>query len=116
VDHENREIEIDELLARLALCIERGKVDSDSPYPPELKGQEGAPETTLRALAEGRLPTDVLRNGLIVGMNRIGERFERGEVFIPDLLISARAMMAAMDCSLPALSGLHGPIANRHFL
>ncbi len=86
-----------ELLQKLATCIERGKVDVDSPYPPELAGEEGSSELTQRALSDGTLPAEVLRGGLIVGMNRVGERFENGEAFIPDLLIAARAMMAAMD-------------------
>jgi 5-methyltetrahydrofolate--homocysteine methyltransferase len=40
--------------------------------------------------------TDILEKGLIVGMQRIGEKFGSGQVFIPDLLISAKAMNAAM--------------------
>jgi 5-methyltetrahydrofolate--homocysteine methyltransferase len=92
---------MDELFERLAVCVERGKVDAGSPYPPELKGQEGAVELTRSALDGGLSPQRVLAEGLTEGMTRVGERFERGEAFIPDLLISARAMTAAMDLLRP---------------
>ncbi len=91
---------MDELLEKLAVSIARGKVDVDSPYPPELKGQEGAIELTRRAL-DTMTAQDVLQGGLMAGMRRVGDRFERGEAFIPDLLIAARAMTAAMDLVRP---------------
>lgn len=90
-----------ELLEQLAVCIERGKVDIESPYPPELKGQEGATELTRRALDEGAGPQEVLTGGLMTGMGRVGARFESGEAFIPDLLIAARAMTASMELLRP---------------
>ena len=89
------------LLKQLAACIERGKVDVDSPYPPEMAGQEGATELTRRALAEGCPPQELLRGGLMAGMGAVGDRFEEGEAFIPDLLIAARAMTAAMELLKP---------------
>lgn len=88
---------LNELLEQIARCIEKGKADRDSPYPPELKGQDGAAELTRRALAASSSPQEVLNGGLIVGMTRIGDRFSAGEVYIPDLLLAARAMNAAMD-------------------
>ena len=90
-----------ELLDQLATCIELGKVDADAPYPPALKGQEGASELTRRALAEGHAPQEVLERGMMVGMGRVGDRYERGEAFIPDLLIAARAMTASMKLLRP---------------
>ncbi|MEN8007693.1 MAG: cobalamin-dependent protein [Candidatus Krumholzibacteriota bacterium] len=92
---------MEELLERLAVCIEHGKVDADSPYPPELKGQEGATELTRRALAAGCPPREVLAGGLMTGMGRVGDRFEKGEAFIPELLIAARAMTASMELLKP---------------
>jgi methanogenic corrinoid protein MtbC1 len=89
------------LLEQLAVCIERGKVDIDSPYPPELKGQQGATELTRQALAGDCPPQEVLRAGLMAGMNRVGERFESGEAFIPELLIAARAMSVSMELLKP---------------
>jgi 5-methyltetrahydrofolate--homocysteine methyltransferase len=93
---------MNELLEKLARCIERGKVDAESPYPPDLRGQDGASELTREALAAGCPPQDVLQKGMVVGMGRVGDRFERGEAFIPDLLIAARAMTAAMALLRPS--------------
>jgi 5-methyltetrahydrofolate--homocysteine methyltransferase len=87
---------MDSLLEMIAHCTERGKVNKDAPYPPDLKGQEGTDELTAKALAEGVDPNRVLNDGLMVGMSRIGERFGRHEVFVPDLLMAARAMGAGM--------------------
>ncbi len=41
------------LLEKIAVCVERGKVNIKSPYPPDLKGQEGADELARKALDEG---------------------------------------------------------------
>lgn len=87
---------MNELLEKIALCIERGKTDLNSPFPSDLKGQEGAAELTRKALQQGISPERVLGEGLIAGMQRVGEKFSRGEAFVPDLLISAKAMKAAM--------------------
>lgn len=85
-----------ELLEQLAICIERGKVDKNSPYPPDMKDQEGASEITAKLLEEGVSADDILKKSLMVGMNIVGDRFAQGKAFIPDLLIAAKAMNAAM--------------------
>ena len=85
-----------ELLKQLATCIERGKVDKNSPYPPDMKDQEGASEITAKLLEEGVSADDILKKSLMVGMNIVGDRFSQGKAFIPDLLIAAKAMNAAM--------------------
>ncbi len=85
-----------ELIERIAQCIERGKVNATSPYPPDLKGQDGADELTAAALQMGVPPSDVLAKGLVVGMNAIGRKFSENKVFVPDLLMASKAMQAAM--------------------
>ncbi len=84
-------------LENLASAIERGKVDKVSPYPPDLKGELGADELTKQALEEGIAPNLILNESLMVGMGKIGDKFEIGKAFIPDMLISAKAMNAAME-------------------
>jgi len=84
-------------LENLASAIERGKVDKVSPYPPDLKGELGADELTKQALDEGIAPNLILNESLMVGMGKIGDKFEIGKAFIPDMLISAKAMNAAME-------------------
>jgi methanogenic corrinoid protein MtbC1 len=85
-----------DLLERLSSCVEHGKVNQASLFPPELRGQPGADELCREALAAGIPPQQVLSQGLVAGMARIGERFAQGRAFVPEMLLSARAMTAAM--------------------
>ncbi|HOE65921.1 MAG TPA: corrinoid protein [Candidatus Hydrogenedentes bacterium] len=85
-----------ELLEQIALCIEKGKVNAASPYPPAMKGQDGADELVAKAINDGVAPSDILGKGLIVGMGRIGEKFRDNKVFVPDVLMAAKAMQAGM--------------------
>jgi methanogenic corrinoid protein MtbC1 len=87
---------MNELLSRLSDCIEFGKINIASPYPPQMKGQEGADELTAKALVEGIDPQDVLTLGLMPGMERIGLKFRENKVFVPQVLMSAKAMSTAM--------------------
>jgi 5-methyltetrahydrofolate--homocysteine methyltransferase len=56
-----------------------------------------------QALDEGLSAEIVLGEGLIAAMSEVGSRFECGEYFVPDMLVSARAMKAGMDRLRPAL-------------
>ena len=60
-------------------------------------------ELVTAALAEGVGPKDVLEQGLIAGMNVIGKRFKANEVYVPEVLIAARAMHAGLDILQPKL-------------
>jgi 5-methyltetrahydrofolate--homocysteine methyltransferase len=69
-----------------------------------IKGQ--APkvkELVQRAVDEGVAPGTILSDGLIAGMNVIGERFKKNEVYVPEVLIAARAMHAGMSVLKPLL-------------
>lgn len=57
-----------------------------------------------RAVAEGVPAQTVLDQGLIAGMDRVGARFQTGEIFIPHMLLAARAMYAAIDILKPKLA------------
>lgn len=87
---------MNDILEQIALCVENGKINQKSPYPPSMKGQLGADELTVQALEEGVAPADVLSKGLIVGMGRIGVKFRENKVFVPQVLMSAKAMSGAM--------------------
>lgn len=87
---------MNDILEQIALCVENGKINQNSPYPPSMKGQLGADELTLQVLEEGVSPSDVLTKGLIVGMGRIGVKFRENKVFVPQVLMSAKAMNGAM--------------------
>jgi 5-methyltetrahydrofolate--homocysteine methyltransferase len=70
-----------------------------------IKGnQSEAVRLTQEALGEGVGPKKVLEDGLIAGMNVIGVRFKANEVYIPEVLISARAMKMAMEILEPELA------------
>ena len=56
-----------------------------------------------KALSAGAPPADILEKGLISGMGIIGGKFKNGEVFVPEVLIAARAMNHASAALKPAL-------------
>ncbi|MDR1443318.1 MAG: corrinoid protein [Treponema sp.] len=56
------------------------------------------------ALTAGAPPADILEKGLIAGMSIIGGKFKRGEVFVPEVLIAARAMNNASAALKPYLA------------
>ena len=87
---------MEEILQQIAHCIEFGKTDKASPYPPDMKGLDGADELTKMALDKGILPADILSHGLVVGMEKVGIKFRENKVFVPQVLMSAKAMNTAM--------------------
>ena len=87
---------MEELLARIAECVEVGKINKATPFPPKMKGMDGAEELTLQALDAGIAPSEILTRGLIAGMEKIGVKFKNNQVFVPQVLMSAKAMSTAM--------------------
>ena len=86
---------MDQLIEKLSVCVERGKINKVSPYPPDLKDRDGADELAKNALGQGLKPSDILE-GCMVGMEKIGDKFGRNEAFVPELLMAAKAMNAVM--------------------
>ena len=69
-----------------------------------LKGDdEKVFELTKQAIEQNISPKMILDNGLIAGMNIIGEQFKKHEIFLPDVLLAAKAMYAGMDPLKPLL-------------
>lgn len=70
--------------------------------------QEGENELveakTLEALANGITPFSILHNGLLHGMNVMGEKWKNEEVYMPEVLIAAQAMHAGMNILKPYLA------------
>ncbi|MCK9286980.1 MAG: corrinoid protein [Sphaerochaetaceae bacterium] len=60
-------------------------------------------ELVQKAVDEGLSPEDILDKGLLEGMNIIGVKFKNNEVFVPEVLIAARAMNAGMEILKPLL-------------
>ncbi|MEZ5124838.1 MAG: corrinoid protein [Thermoleophilia bacterium] len=62
-----------------------------------------APRLVQAALDEGKEASDILDNGLIAAMDVVGDMFARGELFIPEMLISAEAMQEGLALIKPLL-------------
>ncbi len=71
----------------------------------ELEGgnDEAVRRLTEAAVDEGVEPRTILDNGLIPGMQAVGEKFQKHEIFLPDVLLAARAMNAGVDVLKPLL-------------
>lgn len=61
-------------------------------------------ELVEKAVAEKVKPADILNKGLLSGMSIIGERFKNNEVYVPEVLIAARAMKSGMEVLKPLLA------------
>lgn len=60
-------------------------------------------ELVEKAIKEKINPADILNKGLLAGMGSIGERFKKNEVYVPEVLIAARAMKSGMEVLKPLL-------------
>jgi len=69
---------------------------------------ERAPGLVKEAMDRGIVVDEILKKGLIAAMDLVGERFGEGEIFIPQVLWSAKAMQASMDLLRPHLSSSSG--------
>jgi len=69
-----------------------------------IKGnQDVVLEMTQSAVDEGVEPNEIINNGLISGMNVVGKRFKAGDMFVPEVLMSAKAMKGGMNIVKPLL-------------
>ncbi len=67
--------------------------------------EEKVVELTQKAIDEGVGPMDIVDNGLMSGMNVVGVRFKAADMFIPEVLMSAKAMSAGMELVKPLIVG-----------
>ena len=65
--------------------------------------QEEIVSKTAMSLAEGVSPLEIIQNGLMPGLNEIGERFENEDIFLPELMKSAQVFQRAMDLLRPKI-------------
>jgi len=59
---------------------------------------------TEELLAAGTSPSDIVEQGLVPGMAIVGEQFKRNEIFVPEMLVAARAMKEALKILEPLLA------------
>jgi 5-methyltetrahydrofolate--homocysteine methyltransferase len=71
---------------------------------------------TQRALDEGLAPAQILKEGLIAGMDVVGRDFKAGELYVPEVLVAAKAMHAGMDVLRPLLIGEDIPTTGRFLI
>ncbi len=65
---------------------------------------ESVEELTKRALSQDVSAEDILNNGLVAGMNIVSKKFKNNEIFIPEVLISAKSMYSGLGIIKPLLA------------
>jgi len=93
------------ILALLKENVIQGRVTQDDEgFDEGIAGQPGVSELIEKALAQGINPENIIKKGLTEGMNIVGQKYQVGEYFIPDMLASAEAVGAAMEILEPHLA------------
>ena len=92
-----------ELLAQIAEQLDKGQAPAVA-------------ELTARAIEEGVPAAFILNDGLIAGMDVVGEKFRAHQIFLPHVLLAARAMHAGMDLIKPLLIQQDVPRAGKAVL
>jgi 5-methyltetrahydrofolate--homocysteine methyltransferase len=94
----------DEFLKAIAFNVVQGRVEAeDEGFDDGLEGQPGVTELVNQALEDGVEPRDIVIEALTKSMEEVGEKFERDEYLIPDMLASAECVGVAMDILSPHL-------------
>jgi 5-methyltetrahydrofolate--homocysteine methyltransferase len=94
-----------DIISLIQESVIQGRVTKDDEGMDEgMVGQPGITELVEEALASGLSIKNIITKGLSAGMNIVGQKFEAGEYFIPDMLASAEAVSAAMDILQPRLA------------
>jgi trimethylamine corrinoid protein len=75
-----------------------------------------ATETAKKGLSEGIDPLELLNKGFIPGINKVGDLFEVGTLFIPELILSAKAMQNAADIVNAAIPDNNRQIQGRYLI
>ena len=79
-------------IAELARAVEIGKTKL-------------VPGLVQEALDEGNAPIDILNKGMIDAMSIVGDKFKKNEIFVPEMLIAAKAMKKGVEVLKPYLAG-----------
>jgi corrinoid protein of di/trimethylamine methyltransferase len=66
---------------------------------------DAAVQATRAAIDSGRQPQDIINHDMIRAMGEVGQRFQDGKAFVPQLLMAGRAMKAALELLKPMLAG-----------
>ncbi len=77
---------------------------------------EEVAELVQQALDAGKTPKEILQDGLIAGMDQVGKDFKAGDLFVPEVLIAARAMHAGMNVLRPLLTASDSPTVGKYVI
>jgi len=91
------------LIEEINNCVIKGHVNAQSNYPQDLSGKPGVEELVNDAITQKVETSDILHKGLISGMEVVGDKFSKGEYFVPEMLFSAKAMKAGLKILEPLL-------------
>ena len=91
------------LIEEIKNSVIRGHVNAASNYPQDMKEKPGVEELVKKAIEEKIGSGDILHKGLISGMEIVGDKFSKGEYFVPEMLFSAKAMKAGLKILEPLL-------------
>jgi len=92
----------EDIISLIQESVIQGRITKDDEGMDEgMIGQPGVTELVERAPASGLSIQNIITKGLSGGMNIVGQKFEAGEYFIPDMLASAEAVSAAMEILQP---------------
>ncbi len=95
----------EDIISLIQESVIQGRIYKDDEGMDEgMVGQPGVTELVESALASDLSIQSIITKGLSGGMNIVGQKFEAGEYFIPDMLASAEAVSAAMDILQPRLA------------
>jgi len=78
--------------------------------------EEKVAELVQQALDQGMAAGEILSGGLIAGMDEVGRDFKAGDLFVPEVLIAARAMHAGMHILRPLLAESDASTAGKHVI
>ncbi len=70
-------------------------------------------QLTQKAVDEGAKPADIINLGLIAGMNVVGQRFKKGDMYVPEVLMAAKSMNDGMSIVKPLLVEGDVPVAGK---
>jgi methanogenic corrinoid protein MtbC1 len=91
-----------DIIDKIAMYVAKGKVNKTAWWPPEMKDQDGADEYAAEALRNG-VPPNILLEGCILGMERVGKDFGENKAFVTNLIVSGVAMNAVLKHIKPFL-------------
>ncbi|MEA1987559.1 MAG: corrinoid protein [Candidatus Marinimicrobia bacterium] len=91
------------LLNKIKETVIKGHINSKSKFPKDMLEKDGVEELVQKALDEDISVDKILNDALISSMSVVGDKYEKGEIFVPEMLFSAKAMKGGLALIKPFL-------------